>query len=138
MSLLRDRRTEFEAEGVHVAGISRDSPWTHIAWAQTLDLDFTLFSDWNAEAVRGFDIAHSDMKQAAAAASYLREVRMNGDAERALWTGLVITYARPYNGRNKVGPVGGRMGKPDDPALRPLHRNICARRDDLAAHNDKT
>lgn len=58
MSLLRDRRAEFEAAGVHVAGISRDSPWTHIAWAQTLDLDFTLFSDWNAEAVRGFDIAH--------------------------------------------------------------------------------
>jgi peroxiredoxin len=58
MTLLRDRREEFEQAGVHVAGISRDSPWTHIAWAQTLDLDFALFSDWNAEAVRGFGIAH--------------------------------------------------------------------------------
>jgi glutaredoxin-dependent peroxiredoxin len=39
-----------------VFGISRDSPWTHIAWAQTLDLNFPLVSDWNAEAVHGFGI----------------------------------------------------------------------------------
>lgn len=37
-------------------GISRDSPWTHIAWAQVLDLDFPLLSDWNGEATDGFDI----------------------------------------------------------------------------------
>jgi glutaredoxin-dependent peroxiredoxin len=37
-------------------GISRDSPWTHIAWAQTLDLTFPLLSDWNADAIEGFDI----------------------------------------------------------------------------------
>ncbi len=40
-------------------GISRDSPWTHIAWAQTLDLNFGLLSDWNAEATRGFGVAHT-------------------------------------------------------------------------------
>lgn len=39
-------------------GISRDSPWTHIAWTQALDLNFGLLSDWNAEAVRGLGIAH--------------------------------------------------------------------------------
>jgi peroxiredoxin len=38
-------------------GISRDSPWTHIAWTQALDLEVPLLSDWNAEAVRGFDVA---------------------------------------------------------------------------------
>ena len=38
--------------------ISRDSAWTHIAWAQTLDLNFPLLSDWNADAVHGFGIAH--------------------------------------------------------------------------------
>ena len=38
-------------------GISRDSPWTHIAWVQALDLDVVLLSDWNAEAVRGFGVA---------------------------------------------------------------------------------
>ena len=37
--------------------ISRDSPWTHVAWTQALDLDFPLLSDWNGEATRGFDVA---------------------------------------------------------------------------------
>jgi peroxiredoxin len=36
---------------------SRDSPWTHVAWLQALDLDLPLLSDWNAEATHGFDIA---------------------------------------------------------------------------------
>jgi peroxiredoxin len=59
MELLRDRRREFEEAGVRPLAISRDSPWTHVAWAQALDLDFGLLSDWNAQAVRGFDVAHS-------------------------------------------------------------------------------
>ena len=58
MELLRDRSAEFEEAGVQRLGISRDSPWTHIAWHQTLDLNFPLLSDWNAEAVHGFDVAH--------------------------------------------------------------------------------
>jgi peroxiredoxin len=37
--------------------ISRDSPWTHVAWTQALDLNVPLLSDWNAEATKGFDIA---------------------------------------------------------------------------------
>jgi peroxiredoxin len=37
--------------------ISRDSPWTHVAWTQALDLDFPLLSDWNAEATHGFGVA---------------------------------------------------------------------------------
>jgi peroxiredoxin len=57
MELLRDRSAEFEAAGVRVFGISRDSPWTHIAWAQALDLNFPLLSDWNADAVHAFGIA---------------------------------------------------------------------------------
>ncbi|MGH3002870.1 MAG: redoxin domain-containing protein [Gaiellaceae bacterium] len=57
MELLRDRRAEFEAVGVQPVGISRDSPWTHIAWTQALDLNFGLLSDWNAEAVHGFGIS---------------------------------------------------------------------------------
>jgi peroxiredoxin len=59
MELLRDRREEFDAAGVKPYGISRDSPFTHIAWSQALDLEgVELLSDWNAEAVRGFGIAH--------------------------------------------------------------------------------
>lgn len=59
MELLRDRRAEFDAAGVEPMGISRDSPWTHVAWHQTLDLNFGLVSDWNAEAVRGFGVAQN-------------------------------------------------------------------------------
>jgi peroxiredoxin len=58
MELLRDRRAEFDAAGVRPFGISRDSPWTHIAWTTTLDLNFQLLSDWNADAVRAFGVAH--------------------------------------------------------------------------------
>jgi peroxiredoxin len=45
--------------GVQPIGVSRDSPWTHIAWTQALDLNFGLLSDWNAEAVHALGIAHS-------------------------------------------------------------------------------
>ena len=58
MELLRDRSAEFEEAGVRLFGVSRDSPWTHVAWSQVLDLNFPLLSDWNAEATRGFGIAH--------------------------------------------------------------------------------
>ncbi len=37
--------------------ISRDSPWTHVAWMQALDLETPLLSDWNGDATRGFDVA---------------------------------------------------------------------------------
>jgi glutaredoxin-dependent peroxiredoxin len=57
MELLRDRSAEFHAAGVHPYAISRDSPWTHVAWMQALDLDFPLLSDWNAEATHGFGVA---------------------------------------------------------------------------------
>ena len=58
MTLLRDRRPEFQEAGVRTFGISRDSAWSHVAWSQVLDLgDCPLLSDWNGDAVRGFDIA---------------------------------------------------------------------------------
>lgn len=57
MSLLRARRDDIAAAGIRVLGISRDSPWSHIAWRQVLDLDFPLLSDWSGEATRAFGIA---------------------------------------------------------------------------------
>jgi peroxiredoxin len=57
MELLRDRSLEVEEAGIRAVGISRDSPWSHVAWMQALDLNFALLSDWNAEAVHGFDVA---------------------------------------------------------------------------------
>jgi peroxiredoxin len=42
---------------VRIFGVSRDSPWTHIAWSQVLDLSFPLLSDWNGEATNALGIA---------------------------------------------------------------------------------
>ena len=73
MELLRDRSAEFETAGVSVFGVSRDSPWTHIAWSQTLDLNFPLLSDWNGEVVKGFGVAHefSGMRDVAERTAFL-------------------------------------------------------------------
>ena len=58
MALLRDRAADFDTVGVRRFGISRDSPWSHVAWHQTLDLDFHLLSDWSGDAARAFGVAH--------------------------------------------------------------------------------
>jgi thioredoxin-dependent peroxiredoxin len=55
--LLRDRGPDLAAAGVRPFGISRDSVWSHAAWAQTLGVDVPLLSDWNGDATRGFDVA---------------------------------------------------------------------------------
>ena len=41
-----------------IFGISRDSPWSHVAWAQALDLRTALLSDWNGAAVAAFGVGH--------------------------------------------------------------------------------
>ncbi|MET0853130.1 MAG: redoxin domain-containing protein [Microterricola sp.] len=85
MELLRDRREEFEAAGVKPYGISRDSPFTHNAWSQALDLEgVELLSDWNAEAVRGFGVAHErrGMQEVAERSAFL--IGANGTI-RAAW-----------------------------------------------------
>jgi peroxiredoxin len=58
MELLRDRGDAVRAAGLRPFGISRDSPWTHVAWTQALDLDFPLLSDWNGDATRAFGVAY--------------------------------------------------------------------------------
>jgi peroxiredoxin len=58
---------------VQPVGISRDSPWTHIAWTQALDLNFGLLSDYNGDAVRGFGIGieHRGLRDVARRCTYL-------------------------------------------------------------------
>jgi glutaredoxin-dependent peroxiredoxin len=56
MELLRDRSEEFKAAGVQPYAISRDQPWTHVAWTQALDLNFPLLADFNGDATRGFGV----------------------------------------------------------------------------------
>ena len=56
-----------------VFGVSRDSPWSHIAWSQALDIDVPLLSDWNGEAVRAFGIGHDyrGLRDVAARSAFL-------------------------------------------------------------------
>jgi peroxiredoxin len=84
MELLRDRSGEFEATGVRPYGISRDSPWTHIAWAQALDLNFGLLSDWNGDATHGFGVAHElrGLRDVSGRSAFLVE---RGGTVRAAW-----------------------------------------------------
>ncbi len=86
MGLLRDRSEEFRAAGVTPYGISRDSPWTHLAWLQALDLNFPLLSDWNADAVHAFDVAQEfrGLKDVAERSAFL----VDGDG--------VVRFARRY------------------------------------------
>ena len=55
--------------------ISRDSPWSHAAWAQTLGVDVPLISDWNGEAIRAFGVAFEPlgMEDVAMRSSFLIE-----------------------------------------------------------------
>jgi peroxiredoxin len=57
LHLLRDRSEDLAAAGIRPFGISRDSPWSHRAWAQTLGVDVPLLSDWNGDATRAFGVA---------------------------------------------------------------------------------
>ena len=73
MLLLRDRRAELEAARVSPFGISRDSPWSHVAWREALDLEIPLLSDWNGEAVRAFGVAreYRGLRDVAARSAFL-------------------------------------------------------------------
>ena len=55
--LLRDRSEDLAEAGVRPLAISRDSPWSHRAWAEVLGVDVPLLSDWNGEATRAFGVA---------------------------------------------------------------------------------
>ena len=56
-----------------VFGVSRDSPWSHVAWTQALDINVPLLSDWNGDAVRAFGVAQNyrGMKDVAERSAFL-------------------------------------------------------------------
>ena len=58
MTLLRDRGSDLAAAEIRAVGISRDSPWSHRAWAEVLGVSdaVPLLSDWEGEAMRAFDV----------------------------------------------------------------------------------
>ena len=82
--LLRDRSEDLAAAGVRPLAISRDSPWSHAAWAQTLGVDVPLLSDWNGDATRAFGVAFEPlgMMDVAARSAFLIE---DGETIVAAW-----------------------------------------------------
>jgi glutaredoxin-dependent peroxiredoxin len=85
--------------GVRLFGVSRDSPWTHIAWSQVLDLNFPLLSDWNAEAVHalGIGFEHRGLRDVAARSAFLVD---EGGTVRGAWryeTGEVPDFDVPLS-----------------------------------------
>jgi peroxiredoxin len=82
---------------VRLFGVSRDSPWTHIAWSQVLDLNFPLLSDWNAEAVNalGIGFEHRGLTDVSARSTFLVD---EGGTVRGAWryeTGEVPDFDEP-------------------------------------------
>ena len=65
-------------------GISRDSPWSHIAWTQALDLNVPLLSDSNADAVRAFGITQEfrGLRDVAVRSAFLVD---SGGTVRSSW-----------------------------------------------------
>jgi peroxiredoxin len=71
--------------GVQPFAVSRDSAWTQTAWSQALDLgEIQFVSDWNGDAVRGFEVAHEyrGMKDVAERTAFLVE---RGGTVRRAW-----------------------------------------------------
>ncbi len=84
MELLRDRSEEFRSAGAQIYAISRDQPWTHVAWMQALDLNFPLLADFNGDATRGFDVAFDfrGLRDVAHRSAFLID---SGGVVRASW-----------------------------------------------------
>jgi glutaredoxin-dependent peroxiredoxin len=82
--LLRDRSDDLAEAGVRPLAISRDSPWSHAAWARSLGVDVPLLSDWNGEATRAFGVAFEPlgMEDVPTRSSFLVE---DGETIRAAW-----------------------------------------------------
>jgi peroxiredoxin len=67
-----------------VYAISRDSPYSHVAWGEVLELNFPLLSDWNGEAISGFDVELADfhaMRGVASRTAFL----IDGGTIRRAW-----------------------------------------------------
>jgi peroxiredoxin len=70
--------------GVRPLAISRDSVWSHQAWANALGVDVPLLSDWNGDVTRAFGVAVDlgGMRDVAARSAFLIE---DGQTIRQTW-----------------------------------------------------
>ncbi len=64
--------------------LSRDSPYSHVAWSHVLELNFPLLSDWNGEAVEGFGVEqeHRGLRGVARRTAFLVD---GGGSVRGAW-----------------------------------------------------
>jgi peroxiredoxin len=84
--LLRDRSGDLEEAGIRPLAISRDSPWSHRAWAEVLGVSVPLLSDWNGEATRAFGVAFEPLGMADVA---MRSAFLLRDGETIVATWLL-------------------------------------------------
>ena len=111
--LLRDRSADLAEAGVRPLAISRDSPWSHRAWAEVLGVDVPLLSDWNGEATRTLGVAFEPLGMADVAMRSAFLIR-DGETIVAAWmlgSGLPdidagIAAARAPEHRGESRPPG--------------------------------
>jgi hypothetical protein len=84
-----------------------------------------------------FELAARDMEEAAATAEWLAARGIPKDLERPLFTGLIVTYARPF-GEQGIGAIDRRKYAPKDADARRLHDRLIHERAVRSAHTDKT
>jgi peroxiredoxin len=84
LHLLWQRSEDLAAAGIRPFGISRDSPWSHRAWAQTLGVEIPLLSDWNGDAVRSFDVGFDSLGMSDVAIRSAFLIR-DGETIEAAW-----------------------------------------------------
>ena len=85
MQLLRDRSSDLAAAGLTAYGISFDSPFSHRAWTERLQLGQApvLLSDWERETTTAFGV----LGQYNGLTRPSRTVfLLDGDTVRASWT----------------------------------------------------
>jgi glutaredoxin-dependent peroxiredoxin len=90
---------------VRAFAVSRDSPWSHRAWAEALGADVPLLSDWNGEATRAFGVAFEPLGMTDVAARSAFLIR-DGESVLASWmlgrelpdVDAVIALARDASG----------------------------------------
>lgn len=61
MCAYRDDYSQFEAKGARVFGISRDSPWAHKAFKDSLGLKHSLLADMKGEVARVYGCWNEDL-----------------------------------------------------------------------------
>ena len=89
-------------------------------------------------------IGAADMDHAARGAAHLAAIhggslgQMHADAEEAMATGVVVSYARPFTRRQGIGTLDENAWAPGDEREVDLHRALILLRNRRYAHTDRS